>query len=189
MAIKKPGDNQSTSDTYDSKSRVSKKIKERLDYQIKVEVEASQIYRAMAQWCDFKGYHNAASYLSRHAEEEMQHMKKVQSYMQDRNCMPTTPSMIKPASEFTDLVDVIKKAYEHEKFVSDTYQEFAKIACMEGDYITHAWMQWFLKEQIEEERKFSNILDKIEMMKKEGVGMLEIESEISNGDLVACKSC
>lgn len=182
--IKKPGSQSDSSSEYDGNARVSKKIKERLDYHIKAEAEASQIYRAMAQWCDFNGYFKAARFMDRHAEEEMSHMKRVMEYALDRNCLPTTPAMVKPASEFEDLVDVIRKAYKHEKFITDLYQEFAKICVNEGDFVTFTWLQWYLKEQVEEERLFSNMLDKIEMMKKEGVGMLEIEGEIGGSSLV-----
>lgn len=184
MAIKKP--NQIDTQVKDNNQRVSDEIKQRLDYQIKVEFDSSQIYRAMASWCEYKGYFNAAKFYNNHAEEELSHMKKVTKYAIDRNCLPLTPEIKKPDSNFVDLIDTIKNSYEHEKFISSTYEEFAQISVDNHDYTTFGFIQWFLKEQIEEESTFKNILDKIEMMKKEGIGMLEIENEISSGINVNC---
>lgn len=184
MAIKKPGQVDTQINKPKGDQRVSDRIKQRLDHHIKAEFDASQIYRAMGSWCEFNGYFNAAKYFNNHAEEELTHMSKVKKYSLERNCLPVTPNVSKPEMNFADLVDVVNKAYGHEKLVTSLYEEFAKMAIEESDFTTFGFIQWFLREQIEEESSFKSMLDKVEMMKKEGMGMLEIEGEISSNSLI-----
>ena len=181
--IKKPvGGGKST--TVNDQKRISDAVKKRLDFHINAEMEASQIYRAMGTWCEYNGMFKAAKYFQNHAEEELGHMKRVQKYLLDRSCLPATPEVKKVSVDFEDLVDVVRKAYEHEVKVSMMYEESAQLAITTPCHTTYVFLQWFLKEQIEEESSFKNLLDKVDMMKKEGVGMLEIEDAISGTSLI-----
>lgn len=177
--IRKPGSSDSVT-SYNGDKRISDGVLKKLNFQISIELEASQLYRAMASWCEFKGYFSTAKFLNRHAEEELTHMKRIQKYLLDRNCMPLTPSISQQPTNFSGLLDVIKKAYEHEKYVSSTYESLAETVLSEKDHTTYAFSQWFLKEQVEEEALLKKILDKVEMMNREGVGILEIDEQVGN---------
>lgn len=168
--------------------RVSDVISKRLDFQIAVELEASQLYQAAASWCEYSGLCNTARYLRNHADEEIQHMKRMQKYSLDRGCLPSTPSVKEQPKEFEDLVDVLQKAYNHEKYVSSTYEEFAKLAVNDGDFTTFTFVQWYLREQVEEETKFKSKLDRIKLLIEQGAGVLELDSEMNFDDISEAKS-
>lgn len=189
--IKKPGSIDVTP-TYSGDKRISDVVSKKLNFQIAVELEAAQLYRAIASWCEFKGFFSTAKFMNKHAEEELNHMKRVQKYLLDRNCMPITPSISQQPSNFAGLLDVVKKGYEHEKYVSSTYEDLAESVLNAKDHTTYTFTQWFLKEQVEEEALFKKIVDKIEMMNREGVGILEIDEQIgSMGNCASepCSSC
>jgi ferritin len=178
--IKKPG-NVNTTISVDTKSvekRVSPAIENKLNKQIEIEFGASQLYRAAAVWCDYNGLFNLSKFLDKHAGEEMGHMDKVKEYLLDRNCLPVIPAVPQPITQFTDILDVIRKAYEHEKFVTSTYVSLADDTISSKDFVTFTFIQWYLKEQIEEEVIFANLIDRIEYMTKHGLGQIEIDSDL-----------
>lgn len=162
------------------KERLSTTIIDKLNDQIKNELFAAHLYRSAYIWCKFNGLDGAASFLEDHPQEETGHAMKVYNYLIDKNCMPVTPAVKAPLNEFKGLKDVMTKAYEHEMFVTGTYNELATMAMREKDYSTLDFAQSVLREQVEEEAKFLNILDRIEFMEKEGVGILEIDEELGN---------
>lgn len=177
--IRKPNSSDSNT-SYKGDKRISDNVLKKLNFQIFIEMEASQLYRSMASWCEFKGYFSAAGFLNNQAQEELTHLKKIQKYLLDRNCMPATPAVSQQPTNFSGLLDVIKKAYNHEKYVSSTYEALAENVLLEKDHTTYTFVQWFLKEQVEEEALFNKIIDKIDMMNRDGVGILEIDEQIGN---------
>lgn len=163
MAIVKPGEQSPAGGTSDK--RVSEKTIQFLNKQIKVEAEASQIYYAMAEWCENNGYFGAHRMLNRHSDEERSHMSKVYKYLSDRDVLPTTPELAAPKKQvFKGLPEVIKAAYEHEKFVTSTYNELASLSMEEKDFMTFHFALEFLEEQMEEEAKFKGMIDEINAM-------------------------
>lgn len=178
--LKKPGIVETVSPAPEN-MRVSDAIANRLNFQIATEFEASQVYRAMATWCEYKGLESTAKFMHRHADEEIGHMNRVKKYAIDRNCLPVTPAVKEQQKEFKDLVDILNKSYAHEIKVTKTYEDFAKLAVQENDYTTFTWIQWYLREQVEEENIFKTKLDRIKSMAEQGLGTMELDEEMSDG--------
>lgn len=158
--IRKPGSSKS-----DSKKRISDSLLKHLNDQIKVEAEAAQIYYAMHEWCENKGYFGMASMLRKHSAEERDHMSKVYKYIADRDAEAITPSLEAPKKQsFSGIKDVLEVAYEHEIFVTSTYNSLADMALGEKDYMTFYWALDFLEEQREEEAKFKGMIDEVNVI-------------------------
>lgn len=147
----------------ESEARLSDKILNILNLQIKNELESSQVYRSMSCWLDDKGWNNTSKYFFRSADEELVHMNKIYQYIFDRNCKAIVPTCEKVEDKFKDIKDVAEKSLQHEMNVTKQWENISKIAKTEDDNTTFEFAQWFLKEQIEEENKFRNILDKINL--------------------------
>lgn len=146
-------------------ARVPEKVYKMLNDQIKIELEASQIYYAMGEWCEENGYFGGARLFKEHSDEERGHMSKVYKYIQDREGEAITPDVEAPVKQkFVDLKEAIEVAYDHEKYVTDTYNDLAKLSMLESDFATFQFALGFLKEQVEEESKFKNMLDEIGIM-------------------------
>jgi len=142
----------------ENKERLTKKVIDVLNEQIKNELVSSQIYRAMSCWLDNKGWINASKYYFKSAKEELTHMDKIYEYIFDKNCKAEVPKLEKVEDEFNDIREIVEKSLEHEIEVTEMWENIANLAKEEGDNTTYEFSQWFIKEQKEEEEKFRNML-------------------------------
>lgn len=178
MAIIKPGATASTASEASDK-RISDKLIQLINNQIKVEAESSQLYFAISQWCKFVGYSNSADLFEKYTEEERAHMKKFYEYLQDRDIHPITPDISKPNIQtFNNLADVFIAAYEHEKFVTNTISTIATACSQEGDYMTLEFAMAFLKEQKEEEAKTKLYVDQLNLLGTDKLSLYLFDKEL-----------
>lgn len=184
MEIIKPGSSPAggTSD-----KRLSDKTIAILNKQIKVEAEAAQIYYAMSEWCENTGYFGSAGVLSSHSSEERGHMSKVYKYLSDRDVLPVTPDIAAPKKQsFKGLSEMFKAAYEHEKFVTSTYNDIAILCMEEKDFMTFNFALSFLKEQMEEESKIKGFIDEISTMAGDKKSLYLFDQTLKGGEIKSC---
>lgn len=136
---------------------------------IEAEAFSSQIYLQMAAWCDVQGYTGAAKFFRKHYKEEREHMLKLYDFMADKNVVATTPPISAPIKEYTDLYDVIESAKEHEFYITSTYEKACELALAEPCHQVFQLLQWYIKEQVEEESVFQTICDKYNLLTKYGI--------------------
>jgi ferritin len=140
-----------------------------LNKHIQAEAYSSQIYLAMATWCEDNGYEGGTKRFKKYAEEELIHMKKLYQFLLDRDFLPVTPTIPQPKNDYKDILEVIETAYKHEIDISNSYHTTAALALKENCYTTFAFVQWFILEQIEEEAKFNTLIDKYNILMKSGI--------------------
>lgn len=147
----------------ENEPRLSKEIAELLNEQIHNELQSSQIYRGMSCWLDDKGWIDAAPNFFKAAQEELVHMDKIYQYLFDRNVKAIVPTCEKVQQDFKDIRDVVETSLKHEIDVTKNWENISDAAEKDGDNTTYEFAQWFLKEQVEEENKFRDILDKMNL--------------------------
>jgi ferritin len=157
---------------------LNEKMLASLNQQITLEHFSANLYLAMSAWCSFKGYDASASFLYKHSEEEMEHMKKLFRYVCEAGNWAKVGEIKQPAAEFESLVDVFQKTFEHEQLVTRAINDLAHVAMSERDYSTFNFLQWYVAEQHEEERLFQTVLNKIEVIGVAGKGIFLIDQEI-----------
>lgn len=141
---------------------------------IESEAFSSQIYLQMAAWCDVQGYTGAAKFFKKHYFEERTHMLKLYEFLADKNIVAVTPTIEAPKQEYACLCEVVDAALEHEFDVTYSYEVDAQVALMEPCHQTYQLMQYFIKEQVEEESLFQTIVDKKNILTKDGVSGLAL---------------
>lgn len=151
----------------------------RLNEQINLEFFSSNMYLQMSSWCEYKGLEGCASFLKLHAQEEMGHMQRLFTYVNETGAMAKLGQIESPPTEFESIVDVFKQTYEHECLVTRKINELADASLGEKDYSTFNFLQWYVAEQHEEEKLFKSILDRIEIIGEDGQGLYLIDQEIS----------
>lgn len=134
---------------------ISQKLIELMNYRIAQEEASSRLYKAMAVWLDFKGYSGASKLFNKYSNEELVHANWAYQYLLDLDVMPNIPALEKPVVEFSGLVDIINKTYEHEQKVTAQCEALAAAAFKDGDYMTLHLAQKYLDEQVEETKKSS----------------------------------
>jgi ferritin len=140
------------------KKQISDKTEQLLQERVKGELQSSHIYEAMANWCFCYGFYKASDKYRKYADEERSHMRRLMTYIIDRNGISCVPLAIEEKCEYKSLLDVITKSYEHEVSVTAAYRKIAPVIRNEGDEVTYSELQWFIHEQIEEETKFGDLL-------------------------------
>ncbi|GEM50497.1 ferritin [Empedobacter brevis] len=149
-----------------------------LNKQIKLEGDSSQLYLAMASWAEVKGLEGTANFLYSHADEERMHMLKLIKFINERGGKAFVPQIEEPKQDFSTLKDVFTAILKHECFVSDSINEIVGLTLEEKDYSTHNFLQWYVSEQIEEEKLARNILDKLEMIGSDKGGLYLFDRDV-----------
>jgi len=158
-----------------------------LNKQIKLEGDSSQLYLAMASWAETKGLEGTSSFLYSHADEERTHMLKLIKFVNERGGKAFVPQIEEPAQDFDSIKDVFSAILKHEIFVSESINDIVFLTLEHKDFPTHNFLQWFVSEQIEEERLARTVLDKLEMIGNDKGGLYLFDRDIVSMDVTGAE--
>ena len=130
----------------------------KLNEQIGNEFAAHQQYVACAVYYDGDALPQLAGFFYRQAMEERDHAMMMVQYLLDTDSPVRIPGVAAPTSEFGDVLAPIALALEQEKRVTAQINALAAVARQENDYSSEQFMQWFIKEQVEEVATMSDLL-------------------------------
>ena len=133
-----------------------------LQEQVKNEFTASQQYIAVAVWFDDSDLPQLASHFYKQALEERNHAMMIVQYLMDSGVKPQIPAIEQVRNDFTETRELVALALEQEREVTREIETLAKTARDEGNYIGEQFMQWFLKEQVEEVASMSTLLNVVD---------------------------
>lgn len=143
---------------------LNKNVEEILNVQVEKEGFSSNLYLAMASWCESEGYAGISKWLYAQAEEEHKHMLKLLHYINDSGGHAIVPQFKQPPVSYKDVKKMFEQVYAHEQHITKSINEIVAVSLTEKDYTTHHWIQWYVNEQIEEERNSRTILDKLKLL-------------------------
>lgn len=143
---------------------LSKKIENALNEQVQLEAASSQYYLAMASWAENIGLSGVAQFLYKHSDEERVHSIKLIKYVNERGGHGVVPALKQPEKDYKTLRSVFEMVLKHEIYVSGEINKLVEICLKEKDYTTHNFLQWYVSEQIEEERLAKDNLDKLKLI-------------------------
>jgi ferritin len=126
------------------------------------EYTAHYFYRNATNWCAGIGYLKAAAFFAQEAENELDHAKGLQKYLVDWNVMPLLPS-IKPNVTFSDLIDIINKAYVLEYALFESYNRNSK-ELFNTDLTTFDFLTTYRTGQTESVIEYSDLLNAAELV-------------------------
>jgi ferritin len=131
---------------------------EQLNEQIGHEFSAHQQYVAIATYYDALTMPQMAALFYQQAQEERDHAMMMVQYLLDADHTPRIPAVPAPRLDFADVVEPVAAALDQEKRVTEQINELTRIARENDDYASDQFMQWFIKEQVEELAKMSDLL-------------------------------
>jgi ferritin len=144
-------------------NRLSPTIAAALNDQMTKEAHASQIYLSYAAWADSQGLGGTANFLFRHAQEERNHMMKILEYILKRGAIVKVSAIPAPPPDPKSVHECFEKVFSHEVDNTTAIYKLVKLSFVEEDWATWNFMQWFVKEQTEEETLALNLLDKLKI--------------------------
>jgi ferritin len=154
-----------------------------LNQQITNEFAASQQYVAIAIYYESHTLPQLAAFFYLQAVEERNHAMMMCQYLLDTSSEVRIEGVPAPKGEFADFIAPIRLALEQEKSVSGQISNVFSLARDEKDYLSEQFMQWFLKEQVEEEATMSDLLEVAERVSDDPMTLEEfIAREHPRGD-------
>ena len=144
-------------------NRLSQKMTDALNAQVTREAQAAQIYLSYAVWADSKGYAGITNFLFRHANEERNHMMKILEYIMERGATPKIQAIPAPDADPTSVYNCFEKVFAQEVNNTKAIYDLVNMSFDEKDWATWNFMQFFVKEQVEEETLALNLLDKVKI--------------------------
>ena len=152
---------------------------EALNNQVKLEAASSYAYLAMASWSDIQpGLNNVSEYFFKQSDEERIHMLKLMRFINERGGFAMVPTLEQPIVTFKGIKSMFEEFLKHEITVSNSINELVSLALREKDYATHNFLQWYVSEQIEEEKNARVLNDKLEMIGEDKSGLYLFDRDI-----------
>ena len=130
----------------------------KLNEQLGYEFGAHQQYVAIAAYYDALTMPQMAGFFYTQAKEERDHAMMMVQYLIDQDAPVVIPGVAAPIVEFEDLVAPVALALTQEKRVTAQINELTRIAREESDFASDQFMQWFIKEQVEEVATMHDLL-------------------------------
>ena len=160
---------------------LSKTIQAALNNQVLMEAQSSQAYLAMASWAEIQpGLEGVTEFFFRQSDEERVHMLKLIRFINERGGFATVPALEQPVITFKSLNFLFKEFLAHELKVSGSINDLVHLALSEKDFATHNFLQWYVTEQMEEERTERTLNDKLEMIGDDRSGLYLFDRDILN---------
>jgi ferritin len=144
---------------------LSNVLQDALNDQIQVELHSAYIYLAMSAHFEAAALPGCAGWMKHQAQEEVGHAMRLFDFVNDRGGRVVLKAIDKPEKEFGSPRQVFEAALKHEQHVTGTIHKLYALAVKENDYPTQSHLQWFIDEQVEEEKTAGDI---VELFKRAG---------------------
>jgi len=145
--------------------------------QINSEFEASYTYLAMAAYCETKRFRGAAAWLRQQTDEERQHAMKLFDFVLARGGPVELKAIDQPKVQFESLVAVFEQALAHEVKVTGQINSLYELCFAQKAFAEMTELQWFLTEQVEEEKVATEIVARFHLVKGDSAAILDMDRE------------
>ena len=157
---------------------MTSKVLDAINRQIAAEFAASFSYLAMAAWCEHHKFMGAGRWLRLQSQEEHLHAMKLFDFVLARNHEATLAGIDQPKSDFTSIVEIFERALAQEQGVSRQIDALYELAFNEKVFAAMAELQWFITEQVEEEKNAQLLIDQITMVGDNRAALLMMDMEL-----------
>jgi ferritin len=159
---------------------LSKPIQDALNEQIKHEINSAYLYLAMSAYCESITMPGCARWLKMQWQEELEHSMKLFAYVYDRGGRVTLQAIERPQADFSSIKEVFTQVLAHEQKVTALINTLFGAAVKENDYATQIEVQWFIKEQVEEEKHVTEILDTLKIAGESGPSLIMLDRHLGS---------
>jgi ferritin len=140
---------------------LSKIIEEALNKQVNRELYSSYLYLGMSAWFETQNLKGFAGWMKVQSGEERNHAMKIYEYIIARQGKVSLGDIEAPKAKWTSAGKIFEEVYAHEQKVTGMIDALVDLAVKEKDHATFEMLQWFVKEQVEEEANAATICEKI----------------------------
>lgn len=161
---------------------VVKMIKETLNNsinkQINEEMYSAYLYLSMSAYFEELSLKGFANWMKIQVQEEIAHAMGLYDYLHARDGKVELEAIAKPNCEWHSAVEVFEAVYKHEQYITCKISELMETAEAEKDRAALSFLQWYIKEQVEEESTAKDILAKLKFAGEDTNALLLIDNEL-----------
>jgi ferritin len=154
---------------------LSKTMQDAINEQIQKEYHSSYLYLAMAAYCEANTLPGAAQWMRLQSQEELAHAMKLFEHMVDRGGRVTLQAIPQPPAEYKSALDVFEKVLAHEQLVTAAIHKLYALALKEADYPAQVMLQWFVSEQVEEEKTAGEVVEQLTAVGESKNGLFMVD--------------
>ena len=155
------------------------KVHELLNQQINKEFYSAYLYLEFSNYFEDVGLDGFANWYMVQAQEERDHAMLFYQYLQNENQKVTLEAIAKPDKEITCHMDVLEAGLEHEKYVTSLINDIYAAAYDVKDFRTMQFLDWFVKEQGEEETNANDLITKMELFGSDPKSLYMLNQELA----------
>jgi ferritin len=154
---------------------LSKKLQDAINEQIKNELYSGYLYLAMSAYFEASNLPGFARWMRLQAAEEQEHALKFFDYVHDRGSRVTLKAMDQPPMDWDSPLAVFEDTLQHERKVTGLINKLYELALEGNDYPAQAMLQWFIEEQVEEEKNAEQIVATLKMVGEKGQALVMMD--------------
>ena len=155
------------------------KVRDLVNQQINKEFYSAYLYLDFSNYFEDAGLDGFANWYKVQAQEERDHAMLFYQYLQNENQKVTLEAIAKPDKVFTCHMDVLKAGLEHEEYVTALINDIYAAAYEVKDFRTMQFLDWFVKEQGEEETNANDMITKMELFGSDPKSLYMLNQELA----------
>ena len=156
---------------------MDKKVAKLINQQINKELYSAYLYLSFADYYEEEGLDGYANWYMIQVQEERDHALIFRNYMHSNSEKITLDAIDKPDKEFKNHMDPLKAGLEHEKYVTSLINDIYAAAQKANDYRAMQFLDWFIKEQMEEEENAQDLVDKMKLFGNDAKALYDLDQE------------
>lgn len=156
----------------------NKKLQDAINDHIKHELYSAYLYLSMSAHFEGVNLPGFARWMRVQSQEESSHAMKLFDFIHERGGRVVLQAIAQPPGDFKSPLDVFQQALEHEQKVTGMIHRLYELAGKENDYATQVMLQWFITEQVEEEKTAGDIVEQLKMVGEQPAGVFMLDRQL-----------
>jgi len=157
---------------------MSQTMQDALNQQMQHEFYSAYLYLSMSAYCDRVNLPGLARWMRGQAGEEIRHALKIFDHLLDRGGKVILRELDRPPADFASARDVFEQAHRHEQQVTASIDVVYGLAMDERDFASRVFLDWFVQEQVEEEKTSGLLAEQLRMVGEDRSGLLMLDREL-----------
>jgi ferritin len=158
---------------------IGKAMQDALNEQLNKELFSSYLYLSMAAYFEDRNLPGFANWLRIQADEEHEHAMKFYDFILDRGGRVFLKAIDAPKTDWNSALEVAEEVAAHEAKVTASIYSMYELAQKEKDYPAQVMLQWFIAEQVEEEKNAAELVANLKLIEERGTAVLMLDHRLS----------
>ena len=157
---------------------INKPMQDAINEQINKELFSSYLYLSMAAYFEAKNLSGFGNWMRVQADEEREHAMKFYNFILETGGKVELKAIEAPKTEWNSNLEVAEEVAAHEAKVTASIYALYELALKEKDYPAQIMLQWFITEQVEEEKNAAEIVANLKMIEERGTAVLMLDKQL-----------